>query len=293
MVRSRTFGDRLVDIVIVVFLSLTAIVTLLPLVHTAALSFSDKAAADAGFVGLWPVRFTLAPYQYIIRDPSFFRAFAVSVERVVLGGAINFLLTILMAFPLSRDVHKFRARNVFMWIVLVALLFSAGLVPWYMTIRMLRLMDSIWALVLPGAVPVWNVILLMNFFRSIPRELDEAATMDGAGPWTMLFRIYLPVSMPALATVTLFSLVGHWNSWFDGLILMNRPQNYPLLTYVQQLVIAGRTELTSVDKQMIARISDTTLNSAKLAIAIIPVMLVYPFLQRYFVHGVMLGSVKE
>jgi len=166
-------------------------------------------------------------------------------------------------------------------------------VPWYMTIRMLRLMDSIWALVLPGAVPVWNVILLMNFFRSIPRELDEAATMDGAGPWTMLFRIYLPVSMPALATVTLFSLVGHWNSWFDGLILMNRPQNYPLLTYVQQLVIAGRTELTSVDKQMIARISDTTLNSAKLAIAIIPVMLVYPFLQRYFVHGVMLGSVKE
>jgi len=142
-------------------------------------------------------------------------------------------------------------------------------------------------------VPIWNVILLMNFFRNIPKELDEAATIDGANPWDMLFLIYLPISLPALATVTFFSLVGHWNSWFVGLILMNNPANYPLQTYIQQLVIAGRMDLSTVSKSLISQISDSTLNSAKLFISIILIMLIFPFLQKYFVYGITLGSIKE
>jgi ABC-type glycerol-3-phosphate transport system permease component len=293
MVRSRTLGSRLTEGAIVLFLVLLALLTLVPLVHTAAVSLSDKVSASAGLVGLWPIRPTLASYQYILEDMKFFRAFAVSLERVILGGAVNFLVTILMAFPLSREVKRFPARNIFIWIAVFALLFSPGLVPWYMTIRSLNLIDSIWALVLPTAVPLWNVILLMNFFRSVPKELDEAAVIDGAGPWTLLFQIYLPISLPALATVTLFSMVGHWNSWFDGMILMNHPENYPLITYIQQLAVVNVTELKLVEKSMLNLISDQTLNAAKLVVAIIPILLVYPFMQRYFVHGIMLGSVKE
>jgi putative aldouronate transport system permease protein len=293
MVHSKTIGGRLADGLIILVLVGLALMTLLPLIHTVALSFSDKAAANAGIVGLLPIKFTTAPYEYIVNDSKFFRAFAVVLERVILGGGINFILTILMAFPLSREVKRFPGRNIAMWILVFAMLFSAGLVPWYMTIRALGLIDTIWALILPTAVPIWNVILLMNFFRNVPKELDEAAVIDGADPWTMLFRIYLPISLPALATVTLFSLVGHWNAWFDGLILMNRPENYPLQTYIQQLVIANRSDLAIVDKSMMGLISDSTLNSAKLVVSTIPVLLVYPFLQKYFVHGIMLGSVKE
>lgn len=293
MVRSHSLGSRLMDSCIALVLVVLGLMTLVPFLHVAAISFSDKAAASAGAVGLWPVRPTLAPYLYIIKDSKFFQAFAVSLERLILGGAINFLITVLMAFPLSREPGKFPARNVFMWIVVVALIFTPGLVPWYMTIRALGIMDSIWALVLPTAVPLWNVILLMNFYRNVPKELEEAAIIDGAGPWTLLFRIYLPLSMPALATVTLFSLVGHWNAWFDGLILMNHPENYPLMTYIQQLVVVNVANLRLVEKSMLSHISDKTLNAAKLVVAIVPILLVYPLLQRHFVHGIMLGSIKE
>lgn len=293
MVKSRSFSGLFADGLIALVLTALAVMTLAPLVHIVAVSLSDKAAVTGGAVSLWPVRPTVAPYEYILKDRKFFQAFAVAVERVVLGGAINFLITVLMAFALSREPSQFRARNAFMWIVVIALLFTPGLVPWYMTIRTLGIMDSIWALVLPTAVPLWGVIILMNFFRGVPKELEEAAVIDGAGPWTLLFQIYLPVSMPALATVTLFSLVNHWNSWFDGLILMNHPENYPLMTYIQQLAVVNVTDLKLVEKSLLGQISDQTLSAAKLVIAIIPILIVYPLLQRYFVRGITLGSIKE
>ena len=293
MFTSRSRTDRIVDYLITGFLVLVGISALLPLVNTLAISLSEKAAVSGGMVGLIPVGFNLEAYGYILRDEKFWQAFGVSVLRVLLGGALNFVLAILTAFPLSRSTKAFPARNFFMWLFVFGMILNVGIVPWYLTISGYKLLDTIWALVLPGAVPIWSVIILMNFFRSIPKELDEAARMDGANPWQLLWSIYLPTSLPALATITLFSIVGHWNSFFDGLILMNNPDNYPLQTYIQQLVIADRPALHGGQAQMMAQLSNNTLNAAKLFVAMIPILLVYPLLQRYFVRGIMLGAVKE
>jgi ABC-type glycerol-3-phosphate transport system permease component len=259
---ARSTTDRIVDWLITILLLLIGVSTLLPLVNTLAMSLSDKAAVSGGMVGLWPVGFNLDAYGYILADNSFWRAFGVSVLRVVVGASVNVGLAV-------------------------------GLVPWYLTISNYGLIDNFLALVLPGAVPIWSVIILMNFFRNIPKELDEAARIDGAGPWQLLWSIYLPTSLPALATITLFAIVGHWNSFFDGLILMNNPENYPLQTYIQQLVIADRPALHGGQAQLLAKLSNNTLNAAKLFVAMLPILLIYPLLQRFFVRGIMLGAVKE
>ncbi|MCS6843967.1 MAG: carbohydrate ABC transporter permease [Caldilineales bacterium] len=293
MVASKKLSDRIVDWLIMVFLVALGVSTLLPLVNTLAVSLSNKAAVSAGQVNLWPVGFNLDAYNYIVQDTRFWRAFGVSVQRVLLGGALNFILAVITAFPLSREAKEFPLRNVIMWLFVFGMILNVGLVPWFLTIDNYGLLDTIWALVLPGAVPIWNVIILMNYFRGIPKELDEAARIDGANPWQVLWHIYLPTSLPALATITLFSIVGHWNSFFDGLILMNNPDNYPLQTYIQQLVIAERSVLHGGQAQLMAKLSNATLNAAKLFVAMIPILLIYPFLQRYFIRGITLGSVKE
>jgi ABC-type glycerol-3-phosphate transport system permease component len=293
MFSSRSTTDRIVDWLITALLLVVGVSTLLPLVNTLAISLSDKAAVSGGMVGLMPVGFTLDSYGFILRDEKFWRAFGISVMRVLVGGALNFVLAVLTAFPLSRTTRAFPARNLFMWLFVFGMILNVGIVPWYLTISGYGLIDNLWALVLPGAVPIWNVILLMNFFRSIPKELDEAARIDGANPWQLLWSVYLPTSLPALATITLFSIVGHWNSFFDGLILMNNPENYPLQTYIQQLVIADRPALHGGQAQLMAQLSNNTLNAAKLFVAMIPILIVYPFLQRYFIRGIMLGAVKE
>jgi ABC-type glycerol-3-phosphate transport system permease component len=285
--------DRIVDWVITILLLVVGLSTLLPLVNTLAMSLSDKAAVSGGMVGLLPVGFNLDAYNYILADNSFWRAFGVSVLRVVVGASVNVALAVLTAFPLSRADKAFPGRNIFMWLFVFGMILNVGLVPWYLTISNYGLIDNFLALILPGAVPIWSVIILMNFFRNIPKELDEAARIDGANPWQLLWSIYLPTSLPALATITLFAIVGHWNSFFDGLILMNNPQNYPLQTYIQQLVIADRPALHGGQAQLLAKLSNNTLNSAKLFVAMLPILLIYPLLQRFFVRGIMLGAVKE
>jgi putative aldouronate transport system permease protein len=293
MVTSRKLQDRIIDWAIIAILMALGLSTILPLINTLAISLSNKAAVSGGLVNLLPVGFNLISYEYIIQDGKFWQAFGVSIQRVLLGGFLNFFLAVITAFPLSRTIKAFPTRNIFMWLFVFGMILNVGLVPWYLTISNYGLIDSIWALVLPTAVPIWNVIILMNFFRNIPKEMDEAARMDGANPWQLLWHIYLPTSMPALATITLFSIVGHWNSFFDGLILMNNPDNYPLQTYIQQLIIAERPVLHGGQAQLLAKLSNSTLNAAKLFIAMVPILVVYPFLQRYFIRGIMLGAVKE
>jgi putative aldouronate transport system permease protein len=163
-----------------------------------------------------------------------------------------------------------------------------------MIIKATGLLDTIWALVLPGAVPVFSVILLLNFFRGLPRELEEAAFIDGADHFTTLVRIYLPLSTPALATLLLLTMVGHWNSWFDGLIFMNSPEHYPLQSYLQTIVIQKDfSTLTELNSEALKEISDRTVKAAQIFMGALPVLVVYPFLQKYFMKGIVLGSVKE
>ncbi|RXZ80534.1 carbohydrate ABC transporter permease [Paenibacillaceae bacterium] len=276
------------------FLCAMALLCILPLVHVLAISFSSSAAAQAGYVKLWPVEFTLSSYQFVLKKPEFFRSIGVTLERVGIGVLVNMVLTIMVAYPLSKEAKKFKARTVYAWVFVATILFSGGLIPLYMTIKYTGIMNSIWALVLPGAVPVFNVILLLNFFRGLPKELEEAAFIDGAGQWTTLWRIFVPLSMPALATVTLFATVNHWNSWFDGLIFMNSPANYPLQSYLQTVVINRDLSLvSSADFASLTEVNDRTAKAAQIFLGALPILLVYPFLQRFFMKGIVLGSVKE
>lgn len=291
--KAVSLSRRLFLIANYTFLIGLAISCLFPLVHVLAISFSSSAAASAGKVTVWPVDFTLASYKYILQHDAFIQAFGVTLQRVALGFTLNLALTLLCAYPLSREQHHFRFRTAYAWYFVITILFSGGLIPWYMTIKETGLLDSIWGLVIPGAVPVFNVILMLNFIRGLPAEISESAFMDGAGHWTVLTRIVVPLSMPVIATVSLFTLVGHWNAWFDGLILMNFPEKYPLSTYLQLMVISSSTlNFSGISLREVVEISQRTTRAAQIFLGALPILLVYPFLQRFFVKGIVLGSVK-
>lgn len=286
-------GRIVFNIINYTILITAALLCLLPLIHVACISFSSSSAATAGLVKLWPVDFTTSSYTYVLKRPEFLRSMGVSLKRIILGGFINIFLNILIAYPLSKEKNQFKSRTFYAWFFIITMLFSGGLIPWYMVIRQLKLLNTIWALVLPGAVNVYNTILLLNFFRQLPKELEEAAFIDGAGHWVTLWKIYVPTSLPALATVTLFSVVGHWNSWFDGLILMNSPEKYPLQSYLQTVVIQrDLTLVSSADMHSLAEVSDRTVKAAQIFMGALPILMVYPFLQKYFTKGIVLGSVK-
>jgi putative aldouronate transport system permease protein len=280
-------------IVNTVVLVLIAVLCVFPLIHIIAISFSSSSAAAAGQVKLWPVDFTWASYEYTASRAEFWQSMWVSVKRLALGTVLNLLLTVLVAYPLSKESNALRFRLVYAWAFFLTMLFNGGLIPWYVTLKEYGLLNSIWALVLPGAVPVFSIILLLNFFREVPRELEEAALIDGASQWTTLWKIYVPISKPALATLALFAMVEHWNSWFDGLILMGNPDNYPLQSYIQTIVIQQNLSNVSRDELLnLALISDRTLKASQIFLGSLPIILAYPFLQKYFVKGIVLGSVK-
>lgn len=291
----NSLENRIVDTLVLIICVCIFVICILPLINVLALSFSGKEAAIAGKVSLWPVDFTLDSYKYLLQENRFFLSFWMSVKRVFLGVIINMVLTVLMAYPLSLEVRQFPSRDRYMWLLIFTMLFNGGVVPWYFVIRSLGMLDSIWALVLPGAVPVFNVILVINFFRNIPKAIKESAQLDGIGPLGMLVQIYIPLAKPAIATVSLFSIVNHWNSFFDGMLLMNTPEKMPLQTYIQSLVIriSDITQSGLSAEQLADRISQRTFNASKIVVSTIPILLIYPFLQKYFVTGITLGSVKE
>ncbi|MCD9021599.1 carbohydrate ABC transporter permease [Cohnella silvisoli] len=289
-----TPGYRFFSILNYGLLLLISIGCVLPLLHIFALSFSSASAVTSGEVTFWPVKWTAAAYRNIIDRPEYLTAFWVSVKRVALGVGLNMALTVLIAYPLSKEPRQFRGRTLYAWYFVFTMLFSGGLIPWYMVIKETGLMDSLWALVIPSAVPIFNVLVLLNFFRGLPKELEESAKIDGGGHFIVLFRIFLPLSLPALATITLFAVVNHWNSWFDGLILMNRVEHYPLQSFLQTVIIKqDPTYLTAKELELQALMNDRTSRAAQVFVAALPVLLVYPFLQRFFIKGIVLGSVKE
>lgn len=289
----KTLSYRIFNVFNTCGLLILSLLCIIPLLHVLAVSFSAKSAADANLVGLLPVDFTFEAYKKTIANPLFLHSIWVSVKRTVLGTGLTLLLAFLAAYPLSKEESVFKGRTVYAWLFVFTMIFNGGLVPFYIVIQKLHLVDSFWVLILPGAVNVWLTILLLNFFRGVPKELEEAALIDGASHFRTLFSIYLPVSLPAIATLALFSMVGHWNSWFDGLLYLSKPEDYPLATYLQTVIISKDMSSMSIDPQEMALLSQKTINAAQIFIGALPILLVYPFLQRFFVKGLVLGSVKE
>ncbi|MNO17235.1 Inner membrane ABC transporter permease protein YcjP [compost metagenome] len=291
---NRSFGRKLFLICNFIFLASVSLLCLMPIIHILALSFSSGQAASAGKVILWPVDFTTAAYANVFGKPEYLRAFWVSIQRVLMGTTISMFLTIITAYPLSKDSKQFRLRTFYSWFFVFTILFSGGLIPNYLTVKNLGMLDTIWALVLPAAVTVFNVILLLNFYRSLPKELEESSLLDGAGQFTTLWKIYVPLSLPALATTGLFTMVGHWNSWFDGMIYMNHPENYPLQTFLQTIIIKMDFRFIKPERaELMIKLSDRTSRAAQIFVAAFPILIVYPFLQRFFIKGIVMGSVKE
>jgi putative aldouronate transport system permease protein len=242
---------------------------------------------------MWPVGFTVDAYKKTLLNPNFLRSLVISVERAALGTALTMLLISMAGYALSKDDRVFKGRTFYAWLFVITMLFSGGLIPNYLLVRGIGIANSIWALVLPGAVAVFSLILIINFFRGIPKELEEASLMDGAGHFKTLFFIYLPLSLPSVATLALFSIVGHWNSWFDGLIYMDDFNNYPLATFLQTVIVQQDFSKLDLDMDQLENLSPRTVRASQVFIGALPVLLVYPFLQKYFVKGMTLGSVKE
>jgi putative aldouronate transport system permease protein len=268
-----------------------ALLCVLPIWHILAVSLSANGPANANMVGLIPVGFNLRAYAEVIADEKMTAALIESAKRILLGVPVNMLLTILCAYPLSHSKKEFPMRTLYSGVVVFTMLFSGGLIPSYILINRLHLMNSIWALVLPG-IPVFNVVIMMNFFRQIPVELREAAAIDGAGHFTILVRIMLPMSGAVIATLTLFCFVGHWNAWFDALIYMRDVAKYPLQNYIRSWVTRMVTSPDLEEAKRLAFIARRSLLFARIFVSIIPIIVVYPFLQKYFKTGIVIGAVK-
>ncbi|NLK28996.1 MAG: carbohydrate ABC transporter permease [Clostridiales bacterium] len=295
MKRSNLIG-KIGYVMIYVIVIALGLLCLLPLWYIVAISFSRASAVQGNMVSLIPIGFNTVTYEEILTDQQYWRSFFISVARVILAVIINTVLTVTMAYPLTKNKYQFRGRNIYMNILIFAMLFNGGMIPTFLVIKKYQLLNTIWALVLPGAVPIFNVILMMNFFSGIPKSLEEAAVLDGANPLQVLTRVYIPCSVPVLATVMLFSIVGSWNDFYSGLIYITRSKNYPLMTYIQSLTINMQEIIkhgTAEDIIRASQVSEQNLNAAKIVVAVIPLMLIYPLLQKYFITGIVVGSVKE
>ncbi|OBR66368.1 ABC transporter permease [Paenibacillus oryzae] len=287
----KTLSYRIFSIFNNIFLSVVAVVCLLPLFHLLMVSLSSASAANGGLVTFWPVGFTLEAYSITFENENFISSLWVSLQRTVLGTTFAMLITSLAAYALSKETRDFRARKVYMWYFVITMLFSGGMIPNYILILKLGLMDTLLALILPVTVSVYNLILLLNFFRTVPRELEEAAFMDGAGHFRTFISIYLPVSMPALATISLFTMVMHWNAYFDGLIYIKETARLPLASFLQTIIV--QADMTRFDPTVVQKLSQRTIRASQIFIGSLPILIAYPFLQRYFVKGIVIGAVKE
>ena len=278
------------DGVNLVLMLLLIVITLYPLYYMGIVSISSGGAVSRGEVLWLPKGINLQAYKYVFDDPAVLRSYGNTILYTALGTLISLVLTTLCAYPLSRN--HFYGRAVFSLFVIFTMFFDGGLIPRFMVVHGLGMVDTIWALVIPTAISVFNMILMRTFFEQIPEALHESATVDGAGEYRTLLQIVLPLSMPVMATMFLFYAVGQWNSFFPALIYLNEKELYPLQIILRNIVIQG--DMASQTTQMGADMAtmSATIKYAVVYVAILPVLCIYPFVQKYFVQGAMLGSVK-
>ena len=290
MVKDESLSAKVFTVVVHVTMIVVLIATLVPVIHVISISFSSSDAINRGLVSLWPVEFSLNAYNAIFETGRVVRAFGNSVYYTVLGTAINMLLTTMMAYPLSRTYLTF--RKFYNVLILIPMFFGGGLIPTFLNIRDLGMYDTVWAIVLPGAISSWNLIIMRTFFMSLPIELEESAQLDGANEFTIFRKIILPLSMASLATITLFYAVGHRNSWFNAMIYFKNSSSYPLQTILRSIVIENQMSEEIQMDEIANPVSAEGIKYSTLVISMVPMMVVYPFVQKYFVKGVMIGSIK-
>lgn len=287
----RTLGDWTLDIVVYAVLFLSGIATLLPMANVLSKALSDESAVISGKVGLLPVGFQLDTLKYVISSNQFLQSISISLIVTIGGTVLSLLLTAVTAYPLSK--RQLPGIPFIMLLFIFTMLFNGGIIPNYLLMKELHLINSLWALVLPSLISVFNLLVIKSYYESLPEALEESARMDGARNLTILFRIIIPLSMPVLATIALFYAVYFWNDYFNPMLYINNPSLKPLQLYLRDIVMdADNSTALNKSADDMMNISPEGIRSATVISSIIPMLLVYPFIQKHFVKGVLIGSVK-
>ncbi len=290
MKRSR--GETVFNVFNILFLTGVGLVALYPFIYTVTISLSTAAEANRDSLHLFPREATLAAYRIVLTTPEVLTGYINTLARTIAGTFLTLLMTCIAAYPLARK--ELPHRGLITFLVLFTMIFDGGIVPKYLLIKNLGLLNSLWALILPMMLTAFNIIVVKNFFQQIPSSLHEAARIDGAGEISILFRIYIPLSKPVLATVALWTAVAHWNQWFDAMIYITDDRKQVLQNFLQRIVIESSTKMLDMGmtRTDITQFTPETIKAATVIVTILPIICLYPFVQKYFVKGILLGSVK-
>jgi ABC-type sugar transport system, permease component len=290
MVEDRTMGGKLFSLVNYTLLSVIALLTVLPFIHVVAGSFTTSAEMAVKKFILIPTVWSFDAYKFIFSTPTIFRAMGVSTGVTVIGTLFSMLITALMAYGLSR--RDLDGRRGIMFLVVFTMLFSGGLIPTFLVVKEMGMIDSYLALIIPSTISAFNLIILKNFFQNIPEGLEESAKIDGCSDFGILFRIVLPLSMPAIATLSLFYAVTYWNTYLSAILYLNESAKWPIQVLLRQIVVlaSGLDYSSNLDSEVPP--PDQTIKMAVIVVATLPILCVYPFLQKHFAKGAMLGSIK-
>ena len=269
---------------------MVAVVALYPFIFIFSASVSNSAALGRGEVWLLPKGFNADAYEIVLEDKAVWNSYGNTIWYVVVGTAINMVLTTITAYPLSRK--NFSGRNKIMMFIAFTMFFSGGLVPSYLLVKKLGLIDTRWAIVIPAGISTWNLIIMRTFFESIPQSLHEAATIDGCSELRIMTRIFLPLSLPVLSVMVLFYAVDHWNSYFSALVYLNDQKLYPLQMHLRKILIQYNQNEMLQELTQGRDVVGQSVRYATIIVSTVPILLIYPFLQKYFVKGVMVGAIK-
>ncbi|MCY7794299.1 carbohydrate ABC transporter permease [Bacillus spizizenii] len=286
----NTKAGRVFDVCNILFLGGVGAITILPFLYIIAGSFATEAELAQRSFFLFPKTFTLDAYKYVFSTPTFIRSMGVSIFITVVGTAVQLFFTFTMAYPLAK--RHVKGRNLLLNLVIFSMLFSGGMIPTYLVVKSLGLLDTYWALILPMAINPFNLIIIKNFFQQLPRELEESAKIDGCSEIGVFWRIALPLSKPVIATFALFYAVGIWNDFFHALLYINDSAKWPLQMVLRQVTILSDLTATNGDTMQNTVPPEQGIKLAVIVIATLPILAVYPFLQKHFAKGMLIGSVK-
>jgi putative aldouronate transport system permease protein len=288
----RTSEDWAIDITVYLLAALIFILCFYPFYLSIVLAFNDGKDAALGGIFFWPRMPTLENFKHFLQDPIWGKAILVTLSRTVLGTTVTTLFTALVAYGLSDRALVF--RKVYMTMIIIAMYFSGGLIPYFAVLRALHLINNYLVYIIPGALSLFFVLVSISFFQGIPRELAESARIDGAGEMNIFLRVILPISLPLLATIAIFTAVGHWSSWFDSAFFITNRELRTVGYQLMAIVNRSNTNLASLTPEAAAANRTTTMSVqiTAMLVAVFPILVVYPFFQRYFITGLTIGSVK-